>query len=332
MRFIWGGKQSKKLSYAIAPVLTLLAIFWGHFAITAFDALSPNTQAVALVQANVSVEDKHQVKSFVTNVTRYKELSASVTRPETLIIWPETVIMEWIFNEITTRDQDRRLPVLGNKSTLLTGALTFDRERQMYNSALLIRADGSLGTPYHKQLLMPFGEYTPFGETFSWLKKLNATAGDFSPGKTSGLIDLVPGQGPKLAPLICYEDVVSDLARRATAQGAKLLINLTNDAWFGDSLAPLQHHQIAAFRALENRRTLLRSTNTGFTAIVDPMGRTTSQLAKFSEGILEADAALLNETSVFVTLAADQIWYWGSLILACVLIGGRAINRVRFSK
>ena len=92
----------------------------------------------------------------------------------------------------------------------------------------------------------------------------------------------------KVAPLVCYEDTVPALARKATLGGSELLVNITYDTWFGRSAAPHEHHLIAAFRAIENRRFLVRATNSGLSAVVDPLGRTIARLPVFSEGTLAA--------------------------------------------
>ena len=112
----------------------------------------------------------------------------------------------------------------------------------------------------------------------------------------------------KLSPLICYEDIVPSLARQATAQGAEILINQTNDAWFGDTAAPYQHHIIAAFRAIENRRYLLRSTNSGLTAVVDPLGRTLASLLPYTESVLPMEVSLLTYRSTYTYLPIYALW------------------------
>ena len=105
--------------------------------------------------------------------------------------------------------------------------------------------------------------------------------------------------------------VVTGMGIRATAAGANLLANQTNDAWFGDTIAPNQHHLIASFRAIENRRYLLRATNTGLTAIIDPLGRTVSQLPTFQSGVLSEKVYLVEEIPLFVRLGGNRIWWVG---------------------
>ena len=186
---------------------------------------------------------------------------------------------------------------------------------------------------------MPFGEYIPFVESFPWLEQIVITAGDFTAGRDVSVFDFTRCPDPaseiepencpvtRAAPLICYEDVIPDLARQATLAGAQLLVNLTNDAWFGDTAAPYQHHIIASFRAIENRRTLLRSTNSGLTAIVDPLGRTTSYLKPFSEGVILTEVALLSGFTLYTRYFGDLLWWGLAIICACTIFYQKVINK-----
>ena len=137
---------------------------------------------------------------------------------------------------------------------------------------------------------------------FPWLNRINENAGIFTAG-TEVKVFPIPmprrnGGRPytvQAAPLICYEDTVPALARRATKKGATLLVNLTFDTWFGETAAPFQHHLIAAFRAIENRRYLIRASNSGYSAVVDPLGQTIASNPPFVPGTLEAKVRLIDE-------------------------------------
>lgn len=323
--------RTKKISAAILfPVAMLTAAtIYGSLRIRQIDQISAPALQVALVQANISVEEKHQVKLLIPNVLRYLELSKKIAQEQTLIVWPESVILSWIYSGIGSVQHDPRLPFLGENVPMLVGALTYKMDGSRYNSALAIMPDGSVPTPYHKQILMPFGEFVPFAATFPWLRDLAAGIEDFAAGNEIVLFDyplLSKDQKQftlRAAPLICYEDVVARLAREAVSNGATLLINLTNDGWFGNSAALRQHHLIASFRAIENRRYLLRATNTGLTAIVDPTGRTISELVPFSEGVLINQVRSIDYKSVFSRFNLEIWWQalsWLTLLLACFRI------------
>jgi len=266
-----------------------------------------------LVQGNVSLHHKHDVTYFTVNREQYLTLSAKALGHaglDSLVIWPESTITDFI--PASTRDAraSKVLPFLNNGAAFLVGALTYSSRTEYHNSSVLVRPDGSVAEPYHKMILMPFGEYTPLSSILPFLKDINSTAGQFTAGTAPAVLSypLSTGFEVKLSPLICYEDIVPSIARDAVNKGAELLINQTNDAWFGDTVAPYQHHIIAAFRAIENDRYLLRSTNTGLTAVVDPLGRTLASLLPYTEGILPMQVSLRNTYTVFTRFPIPFMW------------------------
>jgi apolipoprotein N-acyltransferase len=281
--------------------------------------------STVMIQGNVSLQRKHDTTYFTVNRDQYLQASARVSGRDTLIIWPESTITDFIPADTTNASQAPTLPYLNDGSAFLVGGLTFRSKEEYYNSSILIRPDASLDTPYNKMILMPFGEYTPFAKFLPWLADINSTAGQFSAGSAPSVLSFKTSTGKevRLSPLICYEDIVPTLAREATARGAELLVNQTNDAWFGDTVAPYQHHLIAAFRAIENRRYLLRSTNTGLTAVVDPMGRTVSMLLPYTESTLALDISLLNYRSIYTSLPIYALW----LLLSAGLVASIVLKR-----
>jgi apolipoprotein N-acyltransferase len=140
----------------------------------------------------------------------------------------------------------------------------------VFNSALLLASDGRVLGRYDKQHLLAFGEYIPLQRYLPFLRHISPTISNLTPG-AGGIVTLP--NGVSLGPLICYEDIIPHLARQAVQQGAQVLVNLTNDVWFGDTRAPYQHRALAAWRAVENRVYLVRVTNTGLTSIIDALGR-----------------------------------------------------------
>lgn len=201
-----------------------------------------------------------------------------------------------------------------------------------FNSALAVYQNGTVPLPYHKRILMPFGEYMPFSETFPWIQDLNPLAAGFTPGSEQTVFSFPMQHNSiekivRVAPLICYEDVLPSLSREAVQMKAHLLVNLTNDAWFGKSHASRQHHQIAAFRAVENSRFLLRGTNTGLTSIVDPLGQTTAQLPVYSEGNIIADVLLLENNTLFTRYVGNLPRYLILFITLSILLFRRTGKR-----
>lgn len=310
VRFFLLNQRSKIL--AVPLLIFVCCISYGRYRVYQFSEMETFKQKVAVIQANVSIEDKHNVALVQTNVERYRTLSAKIPGPDTLIIWPESVMTEFISDEVGSVGNDPRLPFFESNNPLLIGALTFRSRDKLYNSALGILNTGTVLDPYHKQILMPFGEYMPMSGLFPWLLDLNPNIANFSEGTESKVFVYLMQHADgsfyemRVSPLICYEDVVSSLSRNAVKNGAELLVNLTNDAWFGDSVAPLQHNLIASFRAIENRRFLIRSTNTGLTAIVNPLGQTVAKLKPFSEGTLLAEVGLMGYTSLYTDFVGDR--------------------------
>jgi apolipoprotein N-acyltransferase len=311
---------------AVCVVVSAL-LFYGNARWNYFAAPQGQSLKVALVQANISIEEKHNMRFFGENKARYVRLTSDLPPDAGLVVWPESVVQDFIPARVGLASRDRRIPHFPGKH-LLTGALTYESEKEFFNSAMQVLSDGSVPVPYHKQILMPFGEYMPGGSIFPALNNLNPAGGQFSAGKDVMVMEFPkivpdPGSGisgiPQIlaAPLICYEDVVPSLSRRAVEKGAELLINLTNDAWFGDTIAPYQHHLIAAFRAIETRRFLLRSTNSGLTGIVSPRGETMASIPTYSEGLLQSEIRLLREKTPYTEGVGDIPWW--TLTLLCLL-------------
>jgi len=148
-----------------------------------------------------------------------------------------------------------------------------DRER-WFNTAISTDVKGEFRGRYDKQYLLAFGEYLPFGDTFPILYKWSPHSGRFSAGTSlEPLIVDIKGTEHKVSALICYEDILPGFTNRAVGHAdPELIVNMTNDAWFGDTTEPWQHLALAKFRAIEHRRFLVRSTNSGVSAIIDPNG------------------------------------------------------------
>jgi apolipoprotein N-acyltransferase len=275
---------------------------------------SAQSLSVAIPQANVSVQEKHNQRSFTKNTTQYVRLSDAAIKQHhpDLVIWPETVVQDWLptaARSVLASPRFPRLPGISEAhplTPLIFGALTYTNADTLHNSAVTISSNGSVPSTYHKQILLPFGEYMPFAETFPWLQKLNPlAAGAFTAGTEPRLVTLpfLNNHGSeatyRVGSLICYEDIVPSLSRTAVRAGAELLVNLTNDGWFRVSKAPYQHHLIASFRAIENQRYLLRSTNTGLTGVVDPFGKTIASIPAHQEGTLVTQVTPLRISTIY---------------------------------
>jgi apolipoprotein N-acyltransferase len=180
----------------------------------------------------------------------------------------------------------------------------------LFNSAVLIAPDGKLAARYDKNHLVPFGEYIPFQEWFRFAKSLTHEVGNFKSGHERKVFNLGKNQA---GTFICYESIFPDEVRRFADNGADVFINISDDGWYGDSGAPGQHLNMARMRAIENERWLLRSTNTGITAAIDPFGRVVVSAPRNVRAYMQAPFSYITEKT-FYTEHGD--WF----PVGCVII------------
>jgi len=311
----------------ILPVfLTLCALTYGKEKIADLRKAPGEHLNIAVIQANLSTEQKRNIEFFKDNLDRYIDLSKNIIVPSTLIVWPESVVTEPIDASLKNIFHDPRFENFPKSSPMMVGGLTFESQERYFNSALGILSDGTILPTYNKRILMPFGEFTPLGNYLPWLKALNDTAGNFTAGKDDAVFDFGTDlSGAKLSPLICYEDIVPEMARSSTLKGAEVLVNLTNDAWFGNTAALYQHHLIASFRAIENRRYLIRSTNSGLTAVVNHFGETVSTIPPFTEGTLLAKVERLR----YMTYYTKYVGEFPFIIIGLCMLGVVILSLVK---
>lgn len=301
-----------------------LALAYGMWIVHLHRSPRGATQQVIVVQGHVANDERRDIRVARQYLSRIFDLSRKAARSGSLVVWPEGAVPAYIPAAIGTVGDPPRLPWSDDGSAYLVGAYSFLPNDEKFNAAFAVYPDGQVPLPYFKQVLIPFGEAMPLASYFPALRKLNAKSGAFSAGTQTKVFEYPMRRADgssytlKVAPLICYEDTVPALSRAAALKGAELLVNITSDAWFGRSLAPRQHHLIAAFRAIENRRYLIRSTTTGYSAVVDPLGRTIGRIAPFSEGTITATVGRLSELSPYSSHVGDRPW-WCLLAVAAVL-------------
>lgn len=198
------------------------------------------------------------------------ETLAEALRPDqpkpTLLLWPEVPAPMYYYADAKFRDAVSQTARLSSASFLL-GTVAYTTHGEPLNSAVMLGADGRLTGRYDKVHLVPFGEFVP--PLFGWIQKISTEAGNYEAGKR---IVTFPVGDHTAGGYICYESAFGDHVRQFARQGAEVLINLTNDGYFGRSAAKGQHLLLARMRAVENKRWLLRSTNDGITAAIDPAG------------------------------------------------------------
>ena len=270
-------------------------------------------RAIALVQGNID-QFKKWLSSFQhETVQRYGSLSAAAlkTGPD-LMIWPETALpFYFLYDPNLTKETleivraCRVYFVLGSPSFRKTG-----QEIRYYNSAYLVDPCGKVVGKYDKVHLVPYGEYVPLKRYFPFLGKMVEAVGDFDSGR-KGQVLLWGSE--KIGVLICFEAIFPELARSMVQNGAQLLINITNDAWFGRSSAPYQHLSMVVFRAVENHLAVARAANTGISAFVDPVGRLLDETPLFEEAIRTRLLPMMNYKSFYTR-------YGDVFAIGCVLV------------
>jgi len=299
----------------VAPVCfagyACLVLVYGHFRIADVEArmaAAPQI-TVGVVQGNMGIREKREDPG--EGLRRHLEQSLALEAdPLDLLIWPESAVVFAI-----GRAPGTKVPVYFRNALryygienpgvlgtpLLFGALSIEEsesgEAASYNTAFITDDEGRVVDHYDKTYLLPFGEYLPFAETFPFLEAWSPNSGDFTAGEH---VQPLRFRDFRISALVCYEDILPGFTRRAVREGdPHLLVNVTNDSWFGRTQEPYVHLYLAAYRAVEHRRYLVRATNTGVSAIIDPLGRRVEEGPLFGRADLRAEIALLHGATIY---------------------------------
>ncbi|MDX2166636.1 MAG: apolipoprotein N-acyltransferase [Deltaproteobacteria bacterium] len=276
---------------------------------------------VGIVQGNLGVQEKGM--RAARDHARYLEQTRALLAagPVDLVVWPETVYTRGLRGPLPL---DAGLVRQDLPAALLFGGVFVDPATappRVYNAALLVEPDGVIRSAYRKHLLIPFTEFVPFA---SWLPGLASRFDSPShfAAAAAGEQAAVAFAGRGIATPICYEAVRPDFVRQQVrAHDAQLIVTLANDAWFGDSQEPALHLAMARLRAVEHRRFLVRATNSGISAVVDPTGRIVAQSGLLTQENLRADVAWLALPALYTRAGDWPGW------LALVVVAGLAVRR-----
>jgi apolipoprotein N-acyltransferase len=309
--------------FSLSVCLVVFVFAYGLRAILSRGTPPPATAHIVALQPNIPQQEKFdraiedEVFARLERLTR----AADALRPD-LILWPEAATPRGIFADELNWEFIQRITNAAS-CPLLVGTVEDYIEGEhpgAYNSAILLtRGQSPEKLPtYRKTHLVPFGEYLPLRPLLGWIAG-GLVPSDISPGKGFAVLDTPVG---KIAPLICFEDTLGDLTRSFVAGDAQLLINLTNDGWFLRTAGAEQHLANAIFRAVENRRPLLRCTNTGITCLIDTHGFVDrGRLRAFEQGLSNHSVHLeKNPPLTFYTRHGDWIaWLSALLAIGCVV-------------
>jgi apolipoprotein N-acyltransferase len=307
---------------ALLGCAALVGLVWLHGTRTlSRPAEGADSLRVALVQGNIRQDEKWDPRLARANIDAHVDLThAAAERGARLVVWPESAV-PFLFDEAP--ELARSLAELARSRGVYLLFGNDDSEerggtRSIWVGAKLLAPDGELRSRYRKMRLVPFGEYVPLQPLLTLGGRVTArlvrAVGEFVPG-TEFAVGEVDGHGVSV--FICYEAIFPDQVRQFRARGAELLVNVTNDAWYGRTSAPYQHFAMAAFRAVENGVWLVRAANTGISAVVDPRGRVVESTPLFERTVVVRDVPLLGG-GTFYSRHGD-VFGWSCLALASVL-------------
>jgi apolipoprotein N-acyltransferase len=316
----------------LAAVLSLAGIWltgvwlYGHYRLIHLETEVRNAPvlSVAVVQGNIDQSLKWDGGYQEITIDKYVALSATTMQDQPdLIVWPETAAPFYMFyNHHLTRLLVNGLQPLGTHFLIGSPSFRYNKnDVDYFNTAYLLDPLGNEIGRYDKVHLVPYGEYVPLQRYMPFVGKMVEQVGDF---KTGAIGQTLTWEGSRaLGVLICYEVIFPVLARQTVRNGADVLINITNDAWFGRTGAPYQHFQMAVFRAVENRRSLARAANTGISGFIEPSGRIAGATELFADRVLTRRLPLLQTKTLYQRFGDWFAWF------CVVLVAIFAVARVR---
>ena len=329
---VWRALAGGARVRAALGVALLLAFpfAWGRKAIAAAPTAAGPT--VALVQANVPGEIKwagtHE-REILADFLALSDSAVALRPKPALVIWPETATGSWMRKRL---EQTLAIARFAARSDVpvFSGYADYDYGPADHvvqkNSAGLFAADGSLGTAYAKRHLVPFGERMPFEKWFPGLGKLDLGQAEWTPGDS---VVIFPSAAGPFACLICFESIFPDLARESVRKGARWLVIVTNDEWFGKSSALEQHAAMATFRAVENHVPIARCANTGLSWIIDGRGRVLARAGAFERAVVSGPLLAAGPPTLYT-----QVGDWpglactaGILLVALLALRGTRAKR-----
>ena len=279
---------------------------------------------VAAIQGNIEQSLKWDPAQLNAQLALYRDMTFTSKQAD-LIVWPETAV------PVLKESAQGYLDMMGSfasdrRSALITGVpirqVTHDQRR--YYNGITVTGEGD-GT-YLKQKLVPFGEYVPLQDLLRGLITFfDLPMSDFARGPSDQT--LLQAKGYQIAPYICYEVVYPEFAASLAAR-SDLLLTISNDTWFGTSIGPLQHLQMAQMRALEAGRWMIRATNNGVTGLIDPFGRITAQIPQFERGILYGEVVPMQKLTPYLKWRSWPLIILSTLLLGWALMAGRIARTV----
>ena len=298
----------------------LIAIIYGIFRSNYFEKKQKTLKATfaAMIQGNITGKQKMDASYFKINIDRYNQLTdlAAKKYSPDFIIWPES-----IFNRAYSRTPGSLNNfIYSNYPPLIIGVTTWetkqDKSFDITNSALFIKNRREVAK-YDKKHLLIFGEYIPFEKTLPFLRKLTPLKYSLRPGNTSSIFQI--NNDVRASMSICFEDIFPDKIRKQVNEGSNLMINITNDSWYGKGLGPLHHSILARLRAIENRRSFYRCTPTGLTTASDLTGKVVAKGKIWEPDIVTAKLPLYEGRTIY-SYIGESLSYLSVLITVLLIL------------
>lgn len=321
--------SASSLAYAIihkrwAVSIIPMVILASGFGIRNIDWVTPNpekTTSVALIQGNIDQELKWLPSQRWPTIMKYTDLSRENWDAD-IVIWPEAAIPAFeseVSSFLSNLDSAAKM----NSSAIITGVVNQAENRKYYNSVLAIGTTPygdyryDVNQRYHKHHLLPFGEFVPLEALLRPLAPFfNLPMSSFSRGDF--VQPNIVANGRHLAPALCYEIIFNEQVRQNVTEETDFILTLSNDAWFGRSIGPLQHMEIARMRALELGKPLIRSTNNGVTGVTDYKGKIIELAPQFETAVLNAELTSTDGMTPYRTVGTWPLYIW---VLLSLLIG-----------
>ncbi len=328
---VWGAVRVSTPLVIFAVALLFSAFFYGSYRLgqVGFRLAHPKKKAqFGVIQANIGdIEKLASEKGFREASERvmrtYYDLSndaLKLTPKPQALLWPETAYPSTFRSPESSddfaRDQSIEAYVTDRKIPLVFGGYDRDMRGQSYNAVFYLEPNGT-DTRYTKTILIPFGEYIPGFEYFPKLRSLFPMVGFFGKGPGPIIREVA---GIKTQPVICYEVLFPNFTRDAAIKGAEVIFNFTNDSWFGPIGAPYYHLHLASFRSIETRIPQLRSTNTGFSALILPNGEVAAKTKLYEPEIMNVEVPVIEPIPTLMLSLGD--WFGKTALAVSLLVMG----------
>jgi apolipoprotein N-acyltransferase len=329
--WIWYWVQSnhsttKKVTFAMLGLLVPLYL-WGHGQWVLSKAqVSTDTAKVFMLQPSVVQEDKWSKQFYdSTMVTLWTMLDSLEGQQADLIVLPETAVPDFLKRRYSEYKKFKQYAHKLN-TTIVVGALNYDkkgpppRKYRYFNSAFVFDKSGKKVSEYRKINLVPFSERIPFDDVIPLLNYVDLGEGDFSAGDSVMVFDK---ESLAYSPNICYESIYPALIRRSVHAGARLIVNITNDGWFGKSAAPYHHANLVRFRTIENGIPMARAANSGISVFYDEYGREYHTTQLFERSIISMDIPLAKagHSTLYSRIGdtVELLLFWSTILLLLFL-------------